>query len=149
MYSSTIRFSTCVSVLLFLFSSVYNMFCSIYVHITQSIEGTQSTSNTNEIQTGQFNCHLRGLDLENIEKGVLGLGAIDPYFELSKKYTDHDNGITRWIPVYRSEHRPNIIVSYLCHTLHVCLRSFSLLKTYKTYSIMSLEPILASISDRS
>ena len=113
MYSSTIRFSTCVSVLLFLFTSVYNIFRSIYVHITQSIEGTKSTSNTNEIQTGQFNCHLRGLDLENIEKGVLGLGAIDPYFELSKKYTDHDNGITRWIPVYRSEHRPNIIVSYL------------------------------------
>ena len=88
-------------------------FGSIYVHITQSIEGTQFTSNnTNEIQTGQFNCHLRGLDLENIEKGILGLGAIDPYFELSKKYTDHDNGITRWVPVYRSEHRPNIIVSY-------------------------------------
>ena len=84
-------------------------FCSIYVHITQSIE---EKSNTNEKQTGQFNCHLRGLDLENIEKGILGLGAIDPYFELSKKYTDHDNGITRWVPVYRSEHRPNIIVSY-------------------------------------
>lgn len=82
----------------------------IYVHITESIE-TQSTT-TREPSTGEFHCHIRGLDLENIEKGILGLGAIDPYFELSRKYVDHQHGIKRWITVYRSEHIPNIINPY-------------------------------------
>jgi len=83
----------------------------IYVHITESMD-TQSACPTRDLSTGEFHCHIRGLDLENIEKGILGLGAIDPYFELSRKYTDHQHGITRWICVYRSEHVPNIINPY-------------------------------------
>ncbi len=59
-----------------------------------------------------FICHIRGLDIKNIESGLLGLGAIDPYFELSKKFVDPDHGITRWHVVYRSEHIPNSINPY-------------------------------------
>lgn len=82
---------------------------SLYVHVTESIE---TETQSRELTTGEFHCHLRGLDLQNIEKGILGLGAIDPYFELSKKYTDHEHGITKWMVVYRSDHIPNIINPY-------------------------------------
>eukprot|EP00956_Cyclotella_meneghiniana_P011395 scaffold15972_cov73-Cyclotella_meneghiniana.AAC.5 len=37
-----------------------------------------------------------GLDFKNIESGILNLGAIDPYFELSKKYFNPSNGTTHW-----------------------------------------------------
>jgi len=86
-------------------------FISLYVHITESIESNlvQRSLSPN---TGKFLCHIRGLDLHNIEKGLLGLGAIDPYFELAKKYSDAQHGITRWVPFYRSEHIPDIINPY-------------------------------------
>ena len=84
---------------------------SLYVHITESI-GTNRTERTPIPKTGQFLCHIRGLDLENIEKCVLGLGAIYPYFELSKKYPDPRNGQPHWVPVYRSEHIPDIVNPY-------------------------------------
>ena len=88
-------------------------FPSLYVHITQSEETHWKSDQRGQSSvTGEFHCHLRGLDIENIEKGILGLGAIDPYFTLSKKYTDHQHGITRWIKVYQSEHIPNIINPY-------------------------------------
>jgi len=83
----------------------------VYVHITESTE-KQSTPACRELTAGQFRCHIRGLDLENIEKGIMGLGAIDPYFELSKKYTHPISGIKQWLCVYRSEHIPNIINPY-------------------------------------
>lgn len=92
---------------------------SLYVHITESIDSQTSNSrseqqqqSTTNTETETFHCHIRGLDLENIEKGLLGLGAIDPYFELSKKYNDPQHGISRWTCVYRSEHIPNIINPY-------------------------------------
>jgi len=106
---------------------------SIFVHITQSIEPLSSSATT-PLQTGYLNCHLRGLDLENIEKGLLGLGAIDPYFVLSKKYTDHINGITKWIPVYRSEHIPNIINPYW-HPFSIDLEPLCHNNTSKTLKI--------------
>ncbi|KAL7465132.1 hypothetical protein ACHAXS_005452 [Conticribra weissflogii] len=76
---------------------------SLFVHITKSQQGSD---------TGMFICHIRGLDIKNIESGLLGLGAIDPYFELSKKFVDPDHGITRWHVVYRSENIPNSINPY-------------------------------------
>lgn len=81
----------------------------LYVHITESIDRQLPRDMDGPI-AGEFHCHIRGLDIENIEKGLLGLGAIDPYFELSKKYTR--DGITRWLPVYRSDHIPDIINPY-------------------------------------
>lgn len=53
-----------------------------------------------------------GLDFKNIESGILNLGAIDPYFELSKKYFNPSNGTTHWQVVYRSEYIHNIINPY-------------------------------------
>jgi len=76
---------------------------SIFVHITESITGQDD---------GIFSCHIRGLDIKNIERGFFGLGAIDPYFELKKKYVDANHGITRWHTVYRSEHIPDTINPY-------------------------------------
>lgn len=64
------------------------------------------TSTTN---TGVFHCHLRALDLQNIEQGLFGLGAIDPYYEIAKRHVDHDHGVESWIPVYRSERLYNIV----------------------------------------
>jgi len=83
----------------------------VYVLITQSID-EQIAKSIDGPTLGKFQCHIRGLALENIESGLLGLGAIDPFFELSKKYTDTKHGVTRWICVYRSEHIPNIINPY-------------------------------------
>jgi len=76
---------------------------SLFVHITKSQQGSD---------TGMFTCHIRGLDIKNIESGLLGLRAIDPYFELSKKFVDPDHGISRWHVVYRSEHILNSINPY-------------------------------------
>lgn len=72
---------------------------SLFVHITESIEGNDH---------GEFHCQLRGLDFKNIEAGWLGLGAIDPYYELSKKYLTK-GGMTRWQLVHRSEHISNVV----------------------------------------
>jgi len=84
----------------------------IYVHITEDVDpNNQNTGSRASVET-IFSCHLRGLDFENIESGCLGLGAIDPYFELSKKYCHSSSGITRWYCIYRSEHLPNIINPY-------------------------------------
>lgn len=85
----------------------------LYVHITESVVKIDpSNSITGESVTGDFHCRLRGLDLENIEKGFLGLGAIDPYFVLSKRYSDPTSGFQRWVRVYQSEHVPDIINPY-------------------------------------
>eukprot|EP00581_Thalassiosira_minuscula_P006413 CAMPEP_0183736014 /NCGR_PEP_ID=MMETSP0737-20130205/48241_1 /TAXON_ID=385413 /ORGANISM="Thalassiosira miniscula, Strain CCMP1093" /LENGTH=337 /DNA_ID=CAMNT_0025969913 /DNA_START=32 /DNA_END=1045 /DNA_ORIENTATION=+ len=83
---------------------------NLYVHITESIQSPPNSMA--EYTTGTFDCHIRGLDLQNIEWGLFGLGAIDPYFELSKKYVHPQSGIQRWTVVYRSEHIPNIINPY-------------------------------------
>jgi len=80
----------------------------IYVHIIESTNPNQTVGSTTCSDTF-FSCHLRGLDFKNIESGCLGLGAIDPYFELFKKYCHSSSGITRWHCIYRSEHVPNII----------------------------------------
>ena len=39
-----------------------------------------------------------------IPTGIFGLGRSDPFFEISKKNSDHASGQTRWNIVYRSEH---------------------------------------------
>ena len=47
---------------------------------------------------------MRGLDMKNVEGGLLGLNRSDCYFSLEKKLIDHSSGITRWKPIYRSNH---------------------------------------------
>jgi hypothetical protein len=39
---------------------------------------------------------LRGLDLKNVEPGLLGLGRSDPFFEVARKNADHAAGLVRW-----------------------------------------------------
>lgn len=68
---------------------------SVIVHVQESIQGPQ---------TGFLTCQLRALDLKNTDSGFLGLGAIDPFFELSRKYFDADEGYTGWHLVHRSQH---------------------------------------------
>ena len=46
---------------------------------------------------------FRGLDIRNVEPGILGLGRSDPYLEIAKKNTDHNAGIVRWNVVHRTE----------------------------------------------
>lgn len=74
---------------------------SLFVRVTESVEGEDE---------GEFECQVRGLDVKNIEAGWLGLGAVDPYFEMSKKYLV--GGMPKWDVVYRSEHMPNIVNPY-------------------------------------
>jgi hypothetical protein len=45
---------------------------------------------------GRMTLHLRGLDIKNVEPGLLGLGRSDPFFEISKKNADHAAGVVRW-----------------------------------------------------
>ncbi|KAL3787226.1 hypothetical protein HJC23_004267 [Cyclotella cryptica] len=80
----------------------------LYVHVTPSIP----TQSRGHMVSGIFQAQIRGLDFKNIESGLLGLGAIDPYFELSKRYHDPKSGVTRWHLVYRSEGIHNIINPY-------------------------------------
>ena len=47
---------------------------------------------------------FRGLDIKNVEPGLLGLGRSDPFVELSKKNADHVAGVVRWNVVHRSDH---------------------------------------------
>jgi Ca2+-dependent lipid-binding protein len=69
--------------------------------------GTSVYASVNQSQMGEskgtLHFHFRGLDIKNIESGVLGLGRSDPYFEIAKKNADHDAGIVRWNSMYRSE----------------------------------------------
>jgi len=83
-------------------------FNSLFVHITPSIHSNFQESAI----SGLFTAQLRGLDFQNIESGLLGLGAIDPYFELSKRYHNPSNGTERWQIVYRSEYIHNVINPY-------------------------------------
>mmetsp|Transcript_24857 Transcript_24857/g.34732 ORF Transcript_24857/g.34732 Transcript_24857/m.34732 type:complete len:276 (+) Transcript_24857:144-971(+) len=69
----------------------------IYAHVTESIKGTDTQ--------GSFHFQLRGLDILNVEEGVLKLGRSDPFFLLEKKTIDHKTSILRWVPSYRSDHK--------------------------------------------
>jgi hypothetical protein len=62
--------------------------------------------------TGSFSFQLRGLDIQNVEAGVLGLGRTDPFFEIAKKDADHAAGSVRWNVIYRSEHVINHLNPY-------------------------------------
>lgn len=76
---------------------------TLFVHITESIQGESA---------GVMDCQIRGLDVKNIESGLLGLGAVDPYYVISKKYNDTHSGLSRWYAVYKSEHIHDIINPY-------------------------------------
>ena len=45
---------------------------------------------------GHIKLQLRGLDIKNVEPGLLGLGRSDPFYELAKKNADPTKGIVRW-----------------------------------------------------
>lgn len=66
----------------------------VYIHVDESIKGNA---------LGKFEFQLRGLSMHNVETGVMGLGKSDPFYEISKKFSDPSSGIVRWIVVYRSE----------------------------------------------
>ena len=59
----------------------------IFVNLHPSIQGPA---------LGYIKLHLRGLDIKNVEPGLLGLGRSDPFFEIAKKNSDHAAGIVRW-----------------------------------------------------
>mmetsp|Transcript_23853 Transcript_23853/g.43112 ORF Transcript_23853/g.43112 Transcript_23853/m.43112 type:complete len:286 (-) Transcript_23853:3012-3869(-) len=67
---------------------------TVFCHVGESMKGDAN---------GYFDLHLRGLDVKNVEGHILGLGRSDPFFELSKKYVDHESGIVRWNVVHRSK----------------------------------------------
>uniref|UniRef100_A0A7S1YTB7 C2 domain-containing protein n=1 Tax=Trieres chinensis TaxID=1514140 RepID=A0A7S1YTB7_TRICV len=52
---------------------------------------------------GTLQLQIRGLGIKNIETGRLGLGVIDPYFELRRLRIDHQSKSKRWEVVYTSE----------------------------------------------
>lgn len=66
---------------------------------------------------------MRGLDIKNVEPGLLGLGRSDPFFELSRKNVDHKAGYVRWY-VYVPPSifsllivpRVHLISSGICHS---------------------------------
>lgn len=61
--------------------------CSIFADIQESIQGDTK---------GYITLHFRGLDMKNVEPGLLGLGRSDPFFEIAKKNSDHAAGVVRW-----------------------------------------------------
>jgi Ca2+-dependent lipid-binding protein len=65
----------------------------IYVSVLESNQG---------VQEGYMELQLRGLDIRNVEAGILGLGRSDPFVEIAKKNADHASGVVRWNVVHRS-----------------------------------------------
>jgi hypothetical protein len=63
------------------------LLCRIIVSMEDSTRGSA---------TGFITLHLRGLDMKNIEPGIMGLGRSDPFFEIARKNTDHAAGVVRW-----------------------------------------------------
>jgi len=61
--------------------------CRIVVSVEDSLRGQSA---------GSVTLHLRGLDMKNIEPGIMGLGRSDPFFEISRKNADHAAGVVRW-----------------------------------------------------
>jgi hypothetical protein len=59
----------------------------IYVSVEESMKGTDR---------GTCHLHIRGLDIKNVEPGIMGLGRSDPFFEISRKNADHAAGVVRW-----------------------------------------------------
>ena len=45
------------------------------------------------------------MDVKNIDRGFLRLNSTDPFFEISKKYSDPKAGLLKWIPVARSDYK--------------------------------------------
>lgn len=81
----------------FCFSSCF----SVYVSVEESQKGTSF---------GNCTIQLRGLDIKNVEPGVLGLGRSDPFYEISRKNADHSAGVVRWYVIL-------VILLYLCDFL--------------------------------
>mmetsp|Transcript_6907 Transcript_6907/g.8957 ORF Transcript_6907/g.8957 Transcript_6907/m.8957 type:complete len:274 (-) Transcript_6907:232-1053(-) len=71
------------------------------------VEGTGQISlsvvKSNPETNGKVTLQFRGLDIRNIEPGLLGLGRSDPFFEISKKTAEPVKGFLRWNCIYRSE----------------------------------------------
>jgi hypothetical protein len=59
----------------------------VFANLQESIQGTAQ---------GYIRLHLRGLDIKNVEPGLLGLGRSDPFFEIAKKNSDVATGIVAW-----------------------------------------------------
>ena len=62
-------------------------FSRIYACIEESIKGTS---------TGECTLQFRGLDIRNVEPGIMGLGRSDPFLQVSRKNADHAAGVVRW-----------------------------------------------------
>ena len=64
-----------------------SFFPRIYAVLEESVKGDT---------VGIAQLHLRGLDIKNIEPGLLGLGRSDPFVEISKKNADYAAGVVVW-----------------------------------------------------
>jgi Ca2+-dependent lipid-binding protein len=71
-----------------------------------------SVNESNPAHIGSVTLRLRGLDIRNVEPGLLGLGRSDPFFEIAKKDADHSSGQVRWNVVYRSDYWENHLNPY-------------------------------------
>ena len=68
-------------------SSVFVLLQRIYASVEESLVGDSS---------GHCTLHLRGLDIKNVEPGLIGLGRSDPFYVISRKCADHAAGVVRW-----------------------------------------------------
>jgi hypothetical protein len=85
----------CGQLLIFLFPPL--LIRRIYASVEESQKGDKR---------GSITLHIRGLDIKNVEPGIMGLGRSDPFFELARKNADHATGVVRataeLIEAYRS-----------------------------------------------
>lgn len=72
----------------------------IIMHASEIVQGES---------IGTMQIQFRALGVKNIDKGLLGLNSTDPFYEISKKYSDPSVGISRWLPVVRSEYKQDIL----------------------------------------
>ena len=75
-----------------------NKIISLFCQIEKNIRGTEK---------GDLMLQLRGLDMNNKEPGLFGLGRSDPFFSIAKKNSfqlnDFEDGAETWNVIYRSE----------------------------------------------
>lgn len=120
-----------------------------------------SVNVSNPAHVGTVSLQFRGLDIRNVEPGLLGLGRSDPFFEIAKKDADHNTGQIQWNPVYRSDYIDNhlnpfwesfdIGLEELCngnldHDIRISVKDHNKNRRHRT--IGSIETTLRQIQER-
>ncbi len=81
----------------------FSLYYSLIIHAHEFAKGEDE---------GSVEFQFRAMDVKNIDRGFLRLNSTDPFFEISKKYSDPIAGLSKWIPVARSDYKKDHLNPY-------------------------------------